>query len=104
MNPERWGQIERLYHAALEREPKERGKFLADACGDDTELCSKLESLLARTKTAEAFLEKPVIGFAAPGLVEDDARHESEHRGRSPRPPWWMYVNALAFVARAVFI
>jgi serine/threonine-protein kinase len=58
MNPEHWRKIERLYHAALEREPKDRGKFLADACEGDTELRCELESLLADTKTTEAFLEK----------------------------------------------
>jgi hypothetical protein len=29
MNPERLEQIEQLYHAALERNPKDRGKFRA---------------------------------------------------------------------------
>jgi hypothetical protein len=76
MNPERWGQIERLYHAALEREPKDRGKFLADACEDDRELRSELESLLANAKTTEAFLEKPAIEFGAPVLVDDKTRQD----------------------------
>jgi hypothetical protein len=43
MNPERWRQIENLYHAALEHEPKDRGKFIAEACEGNTgirrELC-----------------------------------------------------------------
>ena len=28
MTPERWREIERLYHAALEREPDQRATFL----------------------------------------------------------------------------
>ena len=36
MNPERWQQIERLYHAALECEAKDRDKFIADACEGET--------------------------------------------------------------------
>jgi hypothetical protein len=119
MNPERWGQIERLYHAALEREPKDRDKFLADACEGDTELRSELESLLAQTKTTEEFLEKPAIEFGAPLLVDDCAGqhridtdrpradfgwHETEHARRRPRPPWWMYLIAASFLAHAFFM
>ena len=47
MTPERWKQIEDLYHAALEREPAARGAFLTESCGTDGELRSEVESLLA---------------------------------------------------------
>jgi len=47
MEPERWAAIESLYHAALEREPAERGLWLRQACGDDTRLLREVESLLA---------------------------------------------------------
>jgi hypothetical protein len=33
-----FGEIERLYHAALERPANERRQFLADACGADAVL------------------------------------------------------------------
>lgn len=119
MNPERWGQIERLFHAAMEREPKDRGKFIAEACEGDIKLCRELESLLADTKTADAFLERPAIEFAAPLLVADDVGqlgidggrpeaslqpYRAEHVKCNSRPPWWMYAIAAAFLARAVFI
>src|SRR5262245_62103286 len=48
MNPERWLQVEELYHAALEREPESRAAFLENACGDDQELRREVESLLAQ--------------------------------------------------------
>jgi serine/threonine-protein kinase len=48
MNPERWRQIEQLYHAALERPSEERGAFLAEACGGGGELRREVESLLMR--------------------------------------------------------
>jgi serine/threonine protein kinase len=51
MSPERWQQVEELYHEALEREPAGRGTFLRQACGDDAELCSEVESLLAHAST-----------------------------------------------------
>jgi tRNA A-37 threonylcarbamoyl transferase component Bud32 len=104
MNPERWQQIERLYHAALKREPKDRDKFIADVCEGDTELYRELESLLSHGRTTETLLEKPVPEFAAPVLVDDHAPHQSEDATSNSHPPWWMYVIAAAFLARAVFI
>ncbi len=38
MTPERWRYIERLYHAALERDKDEQAAFLAEACAGDDEL------------------------------------------------------------------
>ena len=46
MTPERWKQIEELYHAARTRPPGERAAFLADACPDDETLRRDVESLL----------------------------------------------------------
>ena len=48
MNPERWRQIEELYHTAREHEPGKRALFLADACGDDPDLRREIEFLLAQ--------------------------------------------------------
>src|SRR5579863_9906924 len=46
MTPERWRQLEDLYHAALDRKPEERAEFLASACGNDEELSREVEALL----------------------------------------------------------
>ena len=46
MSPERWPQIEELYHSALEHDAGERISFLDRACGDDAELRCELDSLL----------------------------------------------------------
>jgi tetratricopeptide (TPR) repeat protein/predicted Ser/Thr protein kinase len=46
MEPERWATIESLYHAALEHEPRERSRWLQQAC-DDAGLRAEVESLLA---------------------------------------------------------
>ena len=48
MTPSRWQQIERIYHAALEREPDRRGAFLAEVCSGDEALRQEVESLLAQ--------------------------------------------------------
>ena len=49
MNPERWRQVEDLYHSALERPAALRLGFLAQACGGDRELQQKIEALLAQS-------------------------------------------------------
>ena len=47
MTPERWRQIQNLYHSARERETADRPAFLAEACGTDTDLRTGVEALLA---------------------------------------------------------
>ena len=47
MTPERWQQIEEIFEAAAERDPRERRAFLDAACGGDAELRREVESLLA---------------------------------------------------------
>jgi len=46
MNPDRLRRIEELFHAARERQPLERGAFLAAACKGDASLQQEVESLL----------------------------------------------------------
>ena len=48
MTPDRWRQVEELFHSAGERSPAEREAFLAHACGRDTDLKHEVESLIAR--------------------------------------------------------
>ena len=57
MKSERWQRISQLYHAALSRDGAERSAFLRDACADDAELRSEVESLLAQESPPESFLE-----------------------------------------------
>ncbi|HZN12073.1 MAG TPA: hypothetical protein VFC61_10360, partial [Blastocatellia bacterium] len=69
MKPERWGEIERLYHAALEREPASRAAFLDEACAGDAELRREAASLLAHDGGAAGFIEAPVLEVAARELA-----------------------------------
>src|SRR6266853_1729143 len=48
MNPERWRQIERMYHDAAEKDSARRESFLAEACGGDDELRREVQALLAQ--------------------------------------------------------
>ena len=58
MDPERWREIERLYHLALEQEPAEQDRFLADACQDDAELRAEVESLLTQSGTTGRLVDQ----------------------------------------------
>src|ERR1700681_4964626 len=66
MTPERFQQIEELYHAARERTAEERAALLARI---DPELRREIESLLAQ-RTGGEFLERPALQNA-PELLED---------------------------------
>ena len=59
MTPERWRQIETLYHAARARDPKVRITFLDGACGPDANLRREVELLLQRDAEAGSFLDPP---------------------------------------------
>ena len=54
---ERWQRIDHLVHAALEREPSERVRFLENACSGDETLYAEVESLLACDGQEHAFFE-----------------------------------------------
>ena len=53
---ERWREIERLFHAALERPSSERAAFLEQACAGDRALRQEVESLLAHDSEAGGLL------------------------------------------------
>jgi serine/threonine protein kinase len=67
---ERWGRIERLWNAALERAQSERAAFLAEACEGDEELRREVESLLRFDLRAEHFIESPALEVAARAQAE----------------------------------
>ena len=74
MTPERWKQVEQLYHSILKQEPDQRAAFLKEGCAGDEELQRELESLLAFEQRAESFIEAPpaeALEEAARGLAAD---------------------------------
>ncbi len=73
MEPERWQEIGRLYHAALEREEGQRPAFLDEACAGDEDLRREVESLLAQEDAGDGFLEAPALEVAARALAQDRA-------------------------------
>ncbi|MGH9873812.1 MAG: protein kinase domain-containing protein [Pyrinomonadaceae bacterium] len=73
MTPERWQQINDLYHSSLERETFERAAFLAQACDGDEELLQEIESLLNSHDQGDGFIEQPVAGAVARLLINEQA-------------------------------
>ena len=74
MKPERWQQVERLYHAALEHEQAERDAYLEAACAGDQSLRREVETLLAHDKEAEDFIESPALEAMARALAQDPSQ------------------------------
>src|SRR5215470_4252196 len=60
VTPERWAQIEQLFHRAAESDPQSRPAFLDEACGNDMELREQVEALLSSDKSAHAKMKAAV--------------------------------------------
>ncbi len=79
MTPERWQQIERLYHDALELALGQRAAFLDQACAGDDALRREVESLLASHDEAASFIEKLPDDVAA-GMIAEEQAHSMIRR------------------------
>src|SRR5262245_13103788 len=90
MTPERWQQIEKLFHAALDLEAKDRAAFLEEACAGDESLRREVESLLAHKQKPEGFMAAPAVEQAMRLLADSQgdtgAELQVEHR-RTLLPP-----------------
>ena len=75
MRPERWREIESLYHEARSLEGDERAAFLERSCAGDEPLRRELESLLSFEHRAENFIEQPAFEVAATMLREQSESH-----------------------------
>ena len=84
MKLERWRQVERLYHAALEREESDRGAFLDAACSGDPGLRDEVGSLLTYDKRAEHFMEMAALESAAKMLAQEQALSRRSAEENSP--------------------
>jgi serine/threonine protein kinase len=71
VTPERAADIERICHAALERDVSARAAFLEEACAGDAALRREVETLLAQESGAVGFLSTPAVALAG-SLMADD--------------------------------
>ncbi|OLE55252.1 MAG: hypothetical protein AUG51_04010 [Acidobacteria bacterium 13_1_20CM_3_53_8] len=67
---ERLEEAEKLFHAALEREPQELDLFLSESCGGDSALRKEVESLLTSYYRDEEFLQSPAFKLSAAELAD----------------------------------
>lgn len=65
MLPERWQQIEAVFHEALGWEPAKRKQFLKEKCAGDEKLQREVESLLLSLGEADDFIDTPPGDIAA---------------------------------------
>ena len=84
MGPERWRQIEQLYHDARERGTAQQPGFLDQACVGDEELRREVESLLAQDEEGVGFLEARAMDLAAKELARESS--SPEDRPSEDRP------------------
>jgi serine/threonine protein kinase len=78
LTPERWAQVEELFHRAAECEPEHRTALLAEVCSDDAELRREVEALLSCQESAGDHLRDAVnVGLGAVGfpLVGETVSH-----------------------------
>ena len=61
MTPERWAQIEDLFHRVAEADPACRQNLLDEACSGDSELRKEVEALLDRDERAAVQLQANVV-------------------------------------------
>lgn len=75
MTPERWQQIEAIFHEALALDGGKRYEFLERSCGSDAELMREVEKLLAQFAEASSFIEQPAYdnakGCVLSALLDD---------------------------------
>ncbi len=78
MDPERWKQIDKIFHAALNRDPSARAAFLAEACKEDDSLRAEVETLIASHEKESSFFETPPSDLAAEFLDKKKVIYEGK--------------------------
>jgi hypothetical protein len=64
MERERWGQVEQIFHAALQVEESRRSELVRQSCAGDEDLRREVESLLAHHSESASFIETPAFADA----------------------------------------
>ena len=73
MTPERWQQVDHLFHSALECAPDARGAFLLEACADDELLRAEVQSLIDSHEKPGNFLDESPADIAADLFADSEA-------------------------------
>src|SRR2546430_5380490 len=73
MTPARWQQVKQIFQSAIERPLSERDGFISEACADDRELRSEVESLISSHDQAGDSIEAMAAEAATEMLASDPA-------------------------------
>ena len=95
MEPDRWRQVEKLYHAALKLSPSERSAFLDEQCRDDAELRREVSSLLSYETSAQTFIESPAFEVAAKIMAQGSDTQPSGQQSTHTAPPRFRLLEKL---------
>jgi hypothetical protein len=77
MKPERWQQLDKLFHSALERESHQRAAYLDEVSAGDEALRKQVEALLVAHQEAGSLIDNPAFE------VEALAREQVSQRANS---------------------
>jgi serine/threonine protein kinase len=78
VTPDRWRQINDLFHAALDQDPDARESFLTTATAGDADLAREVRSLLASHESSSTtFLEEPAYAVGARLILGEDEQEQS---------------------------
>ncbi len=69
MTPERWQQIEEIFHEVVDLTVDERLRELDERCSDDPELRSEVEKLVSQYEDASSFIEQPLMDITTGGFI-----------------------------------
>ena len=72
MSPDRWRQMNELFHTALSLDAQSRDEYLKDACRGDDRLRQEVEDLVAGHESAEAAMQTGFVRQAVQQLVDED--------------------------------
>jgi serine/threonine protein kinase len=82
VNPDRWREVNALFHDALAVPASERADFLSQAESRDPELTAEVRSLLSRHESSRGFLEQPAWAVAADLILDPNDLDRGSMVGR----------------------
>ena len=78
MGNEDWVRIEELFHDAIALSVAERAEFLNQACGENHQLRTELETYIAAYEAQPEIIEEPVFNFGLQAMAQMESRPSLE--------------------------
>ena len=85
MERERWGQVEQIFHAALQVEESRRGELVRQSCAGDDDLRREVESLLAHHSESTSFIETPAFADAGASALRPRGSRSLHPKSGNPK-------------------